>query len=140
MSTEEESFHRPFLDMLRPSSLPPAEPPPSTEDEQTTRPYFLTGGRVHEGGGAIETVYTLTEFGQHQRTTLTFERRALADLCQEPQSVAEISALLHMPLGVAAVLARDLTADGFFAASVAVGNPSGDPQLIMKLIHAVHAL
>ncbi len=126
--------------MLLPKSMPAEPEAHATDGEQTTRPYFLTQGRVHEGGGAIETIYTLTEFGQQNRAQLTFERRALADLCQEPQSVAEISALLHMPLGVAAVLARDLVSDGYFAATVAVGDPTGDPNLIMRLIHAVHAL
>jgi hypothetical protein len=134
-----EPLLRPFLAAMTGQTQPAAEQTAGHTDESAVRPYFLTQGRVHEGG-AIETVYYLTDTGAARRTSLTFEWRLIADLCQEPQSVAEISALLRIPLGVAAVLARDLVADNVLAASVAINDPTGDPHLIMRLIHAVHAL
>lgn len=138
MSTHDgEPLLRPFLGAMMTGAS--AAVPDQVEAEPAVRPYFLTQGRVHEGG-AIETIYSLTDNGSARRTSLSFERRAIADLCREPQSVAEISALLHLPLGVAAVLARDLVADDILAPSIALSNPTGDPHLIMRLIHAVHAL
>jgi hypothetical protein len=85
-------------------------------------------------------VYVLTPIGDGLLHQLTFERRQIADLCRAAQSVAEISALLSLPLGVATVLARDLAADGFLIAAVPVPDPTTDLTIITRLIHAVHAL
>lgn len=141
MSTDQDPLHRPFLDAMRGAG--PAAPVGSESGDtgdETVRPYFVTGGRVHDEVVGFETVYSLTAGGEIKRTGLSFEKRAIADLCQSPQSVAEISALLHMPLGVASVLALDLVSDGLLDSSVSVDDPTGNPELIMRLIHAVHAL
>jgi Protein of unknown function (DUF742) len=141
---EPEQLHRPFLDSMVGSTTGVGDGLSAGlaggADGEAVRPYFLTGGRVHDGVTAFETVYTLTTSGQSRRTGLSFEQRAIADLCRDPQSVAEISALLHIPLGVAMVLARDLVGDGLLDASAPTGDPTGDPELIMRLIHAVHGL
>ena len=42
---------------------------------------------------------------------LRMERRQIVQLCQEPLAVAEVSAHLHLPLGVAKVLITDLASD-----------------------------
>ncbi len=140
MSVEDaEPLNRSFLDSLI-TAQPESSMAEQPEDGEYIRPYFLTGGRVHEGGGAIETVYSITEYGRNPGLGLNFERQAIARLCHDPQSVAEISAHLQIPLGVAAVLARDLAGDSVLVASVATVNPGGDPSLIMRIIHAVHAL
>lgn len=109
-------------------------------DTDTVRPYFLTGGRVHEGLGDFGMVYALTPHGHERLASLAFERRRIAELCHTPQSVAELSALLDIPLGVATVLARDLARDGFLVAGSAPRDPAADPDLITRLIHAVQAL
>jgi hypothetical protein len=44
--------------------------------------------------------------------TYTREFRAISELCRQVRSVAEISALLAIPLGVARVLVADMEADG----------------------------
>jgi hypothetical protein len=44
--------------------------------------------------------------------TLTPEYRAIMDLCRSWRSVAEISALLRLPLGVARVLIADMAYEG----------------------------
>ncbi|MFN8077799.1 MAG: DUF742 domain-containing protein [Kineosporiaceae bacterium] len=142
---------RPFMAELPPT--PPAgvpaavQPPrdgasdPAEEvDSETVRPYFVTGGRVHEGLGDFGKVYALTDHGAQTLPSLTFERRQIAELCRTPQSVAELSALLDIPLGVATVLARDLARDGVLVAGEGPRDPAADPALITRLIHAVQAL
>lgn len=109
-------------------------------DSETVRPYFVTGGRVHEGLGDFAKVYALTASGAQGLASLTFERRQIAELCRTPQSVAELSALLDIPLGVATVLARDLARDGILSAGEGPRDPAADPELITRLIHAVQAL
>ncbi len=109
-------------------------------DTETVRPYFVTGGRVHEGLGDFGKVYVLTPSGASGLDRLTFERRRIAELCRTPQSVAELSALLDIPLGVATVLTRDLARDGLLGAGEAPQDPASDLALITRLIHAVQAL
>ena len=42
---------------------------------------------------------------------LRMERRQIVELCREPLAVAEVSAHLHLPLGVTKVLVSDLASD-----------------------------
>jgi hypothetical protein len=137
------AWARPFLEqMSSPPQTQSIQAPTESEDDdaEAVRPYFLTGGRVHDGVGGFETVHLLTEDGERAVGQLAFERRQIAELCRTPQSVAEISALLHLPLGVATVLTRDLVAGGYLRAAVTMLDPTSDPALIKRLIHAVHAL
>ncbi len=44
---------------------------------------------------------------------LTLERAAIVRHCQRPQSVAEVSVLLQVPVGVVRVLVTDLEEEGY---------------------------
>ena len=85
------------------------------------RPYALTGGRTEYGHvllvetfvaaiEAPESFPELTSGGLHERVLP--EARAIVELCRRMRSVAEISALLQMPLGVVRVLLSDLADQG----------------------------
>jgi len=159
---EEDDFARPFMTSAmfnttdgqgptRGASMPAREVAATTEagflrmdEERNTdefvRPYLVTGGRVHDGLGDFSTVYALTAWGRVRLESLTFESRQIAEMCNEAQSVAEISAHLRLPLGVVTVLARDLSTAGYFSAASTAIDPGSDITLITRLIHAVHAL
>ena len=136
---ERQSFSRPFLAALRPTadSVPVSDSAPEPDG---IRPYFVTKGRVHEDLSGFETVYVLTPGGAAGIHLLSFEHRDIAQLCRQPQSIVEISALLRLPLGVATVLTRDLATQGYLAAGEPTADPASDPSLIMRLINTVHAL
>jgi len=94
---------------LRPGR-PPAEPLPS-ESDVLIRPYARTGGRTRPTHDlALEALISSAPHlrGRH----LSREHRAIVNLCNRPRSVAEIAALLEIPLGVARVLLGDLATDG----------------------------
>ncbi|MCW2942933.1 MAG: hypothetical protein JWN00_5918 [Actinomycetia bacterium] len=77
------------------------------------RPYTMTGGRTRPRSDvAIETIVTSVPYPPHDITTLTPEHRAIIGLCREWRSVAEISALLRLPLGVTRVLVADMAYEG----------------------------
>lgn len=77
------------------------------------RPYALTGGRTRADTDiAIETILVLTPAGAARAERLGMERGDILRLCRAPSSLAEISAHLHLPLGVARVLAGDLCDEG----------------------------
>lgn len=135
---ERQSFSRPFLAALRPTADAVPEVVPAEPD--AVRPYFVTQGRVHDDLTGFETVYVLTPGGAAGLHQLSFEHHDIAQLCRQPQSIVEISALLKLPLGVATVLTRDLATQGYLVAGEPAADPASDPSLIMRLINAVHAL
>ncbi|MDO0936272.1 DUF742 domain-containing protein [Streptomyces sp. DG2A-72] len=88
------------------------------------RPYSLTGGRTRFGHvllvetlvastAAIEAPEERRELTNGSLTTRVMpEMRAIVELCRRMRTVAEIAALLKMPLGVVRVLISDLADQG----------------------------
>ena len=73
------------------------------------RPYAFTGGRTRSRYElAIEALVSTTPLGLERVIVLSPERQAIAGLCQDVRSVAEIAATLHVPLGVARVIVGDM--------------------------------
>jgi hypothetical protein len=73
------------------------------------RPYAWTRGRTKSGLDlAIETLVSTSQRGRDQMGLLQVEHRAVAELCEQTRSVAEVAALLSIPLGVARVLLGDM--------------------------------
>lgn len=76
------------------------------------RPYALTGGRTRSAVELpIETIVRATLRGLSMAAQLTLERKRIVTMCTVPLSIAEISAYLHVPLGVARVLVGDMSAE-----------------------------
>ncbi|MCX5385640.1 DUF742 domain-containing protein [Streptomyces sp. NBC_00083] len=83
------------------------------------RPYSLTGGRTRFGHvllvetfvAAIEAPPERKELGGSSRRVMP-EMLAIVEICRAMRTVAEISALLKMPLGVVRVLLSDLADQG----------------------------
>lgn len=94
-------------------------PPPQ---QPLVRPYAMTGGRTRPRYQlAIEAlVHTTADSSQLQGQLPEHQR--ICRLCYEIKSVAEISALLTIPLGVARILVADLAEAGL----VAIHQPGGD--------------
>jgi len=69
----------------------------------------MTGGRTRptHDGLEIEALVSTTSVGD-RTPTLTVEQRAIAALCHDILSIAEVSAQLHLPLGVIRVLVGDM--------------------------------
>jgi Protein of unknown function (DUF742) len=131
-------FARPFL--ARQASTGPV----STGDEDSAmrvRPYLLTGGRVRPVGGHLgfETMLTTTPAGTSAVRSLAFEQHSIAVICTDPLSVAEVSARLRIPIGVAQVLASEMAAAGYLTTSIA-DTPADDISLLTRLINGVRAL
>ncbi|MUL42817.1 DUF742 domain-containing protein [Streptomonospora sp. PA3] len=77
------------------------------------RPYAVTKGRTKPKSQLpLETLISSTDTARSESGTLTPECQAISDLCREWRSVAEISALLRIPLGVARVLVADMSEQG----------------------------
>ncbi|WP_328448240.1 MULTISPECIES: DUF742 domain-containing protein [unclassified Amycolatopsis] len=91
------------------------EPPPPTEMETSglVRPYFRTRGRTKATLDlAIETLISTSEQGRLLDRVRVPEHRSICDLCFDTRSVAEVAALLRLPLGVVRVLIGDVAGLG----------------------------
>ena len=88
--------------MTSPNARPAPEP-------GRVRPYAMTGGRTRPTHDdlAIETPVSTISTAE-QRPKLTVKQRAIGTLCHELLSIAEVSAHLHLPLGVVRVLVGDM--------------------------------
>jgi hypothetical protein len=142
---------RPYLDLPLPDDGYPTGPAgepgddPEPPDPVTLRPFVLTAGRTQSADPRIslETQVT-THFGppwpQPPAGGLGPELRAIITLCQEPLSVAEISARLRLHVGVTRVLVGDLRVAGFVDVHYQDTLNPHSPDLIMRVIRGLRAL
>ncbi|WP_300018185.1 DUF742 domain-containing protein [Pseudonocardia sp.] len=132
----------------RPPAPPPAPAGPSTgpvdmrvvEPEQfgsgagasAVRPYAWTRGRTKSGLDlAIETLVSTSQRGRDQMGLLQVEHRAVAELCEQTRSVAEVAALLSLPLGVARVLLGDMAGLGVVTVHQTASSAGNVPDLAL---------
>ncbi|MER0243221.1 DUF742 domain-containing protein [Streptomyces sp. 796.1] len=93
-------------------------------DQPLVRPYAMTGGRTRPRYQlAIEALVSTTADPAHLQGLLP-EHQRICHLCREVKSVAEVSALLAIPLGVARILVADLAEAGM----VAIHQPGGGAE------------
>ncbi|MGY5125715.1 DUF742 domain-containing protein [Streptomyces nigrescens] len=114
------------------------------------RPYSLTGGRTRFGHVLLVETFVAALEAPEERRELTSggwgdrvmpEMRAIVELCRRMRSVAEISALLKMPLGVVRVLLSDLADQGKIRV-YGTGHGSGRPDraLLERVLSGLHRL
>jgi hypothetical protein len=120
-----------------PEIAPPPVPEPdgagwdtSKETYDLVRPYSLTEGRTAACVDlAIETLISAT--GRLPDPVARPEHRTILRLCATPHSVAELAALLSMPLAVARVLLGDLAAAGSVAVHRTTGSADAAPDVAL---------
>jgi hypothetical protein len=106
--------------------------PDSVQGSTSVRPYAWTRGRTRTGYQLeVETLVATSPRGQEQLALLQVEHRAVADLCQQARSVAEVAALLKVPLGVAKVLVGDMAGLGLVAVHQSVSANGDVPDLAL---------
>lgn len=105
------------------------------------RPYVLTSGRTSSataGRLALETL--LTASGSVAPETISAEHRAARELCARPHSVAEVAALLSLPVGVARVLLADLADAGLVMVHERAYQDSPDMALLQRVLRGLREL
>ncbi len=116
----EQSHYQQYGQPQQPQ-MPPQAPPRAARQpapkahNPLVRPYAMTGGRTRPRYQlAIEALVSTTADPARLQGQLP-EHQRICRLCQEIKSVAEISALLSIPLGVARILVADLAEAGLVA-------------------------
>jgi len=83
------------------------------EGSALVRPYAVTGGRTKPRYQLqIEAMVAASHYEARDLSVLSPECQAILGFCRDWRSVAEISAVLRMPLGVARVLIADMAMEG----------------------------
>lgn len=93
-------------------------------DQPLVRPYAMTGGRTRPRYQLAIEALVSTSADPVQLQGLLPEHQRICHLCREVKSVAEVSALLAIPLGVARILVADLAEAGM----VAIHQPGGGAE------------
>lgn len=115
----------------------PAAPQPLEQEEQpaeeasaaSIRPYAWTGGRTKTNYEfEMETLVSTSEW-YRPNAMLRGEHQSIVEMCRHPRSVAEVSALLSVPLGVAKVLLADMAELGLITVHQTVTESGSAPHL-----------
>lgn len=86
---------------------------PEDDGDYLVRPYTVTGGRTEpQYQLEIEAMVRSEPYGVRDVSVLSPECQAILSFCRDWQSVAEVSAILQIPLGVARILIADLAVEG----------------------------
>lgn len=119
--------------MQPPVEMPGAEEPVSTTvGASAVRPYAWTRGRTKSGLDlAIETLVSTSQRGRDQMGLLQVEHRAVAEMCEQTRSVAEVAALMSLPLGVARVLLGDMAGLGIVTVHQTASSAGNVPDLAL---------
>ncbi|MEU5520301.1 DUF742 domain-containing protein [Streptomyces sp. NPDC093250] len=114
--------HAPRIQPVQPQRRAPEASPAGASNNPLVRPYAMTGGRTRPRYQLAIEALVHTTAQPHQMQGQLPEHQRICNLCREIKSVAEVSALLTIPLGVARILVADLAEAGL----VAIHQPGGD--------------
>jgi len=123
-------------EQAQPEAVPLFEEAPREENAASVRAYAWTGGRTRTSAVLeIETLISTTTRAEELMHTIRSEHQSVARLCRQTKSVAEIGALLSLPLGVVRVLLDDMA--GLGLVTVHTTQTAGDGQPDMDLLRRV---
>jgi hypothetical protein len=106
------------------------------EDTAIVRPYALTGGRTKSNYALeLETLVSTkatAEGAISEAVVEQIESLSIMEECRNPRSVAEIAAILRVPLGVARVLISDAADAGLVTVHKTIsGNDGAEAHLVL---------
>lgn len=117
----------------RPPHPTPLAGQSSEEDEDhaaDVRPYAWTGGRTTSARQLeIESLVSTSDRYRAADPRTPSEFHAIAALCYDPHSVAEVAARLTLPLGVVKVLLGDMAAAGLLDVHLTASTDGAAPGL-----------
>ncbi|NKE58662.1 DUF742 domain-containing protein [Lentzea sp. PSKA42] len=128
-----------------PQEETPAFEPPVQEapDASIVRAYAWTGGRTRSNINLeIETLVSANDQSRQSAGILQAEHQHVVELCRSPRSVAEVAALMRLPLGVAKVLLGDMAERGLVDVhqTASAGGVTPDLGLMERVLSGLRRL
>jgi hypothetical protein len=107
-----------------------------------SRPYTVTGGRTRPRGARRFDLVDLIVRSARRADTTSFspERSRILDLCGLPVSVAELAAIMELPVGVVRVLLDDLLHENLIEVMAAPRGRVTDQNLLRKVLAGLQGL
>lgn len=129
------------------STLPAAQAlPPEDVGEAnaaSVRAYAWTGGRTRTNSQLeIETLISTTARAEELIHTMRSDHQSVVRLCRQAKSVAEIGALLSLPLGVVRVVLDDMAELGLVTVhgTATTGDGQPDMDLLQRVLRGLSNL
>jgi hypothetical protein len=129
-----------------PGTGPPYQPDDAGDGAAAlVRPYTRTGGRTKPGRELdLEALVLPTANGREawESPLLSPEHNTVLEICQRSVSVAEIAALLRVPLGVARVIIADMVDLGLVEVlkTAAADGDERDPAFLRRVLSGLQRL
>jgi hypothetical protein len=128
-----------------PQEQSPAYESPAVEpqDASIVRAYAWTGGRTRSNIDLeIETLVSANDQSRQSAGILQAEHQHVVELCRSPRSVAEVAALMRLPLGVVKVLLGDMAERGLVDVhqTASAGGDTPDLGLMERVLSGLRRL
>jgi Protein of unknown function (DUF742) len=107
--------------------------------DPVVRPYTLTRGRTRSTRTDLNMISMLVAFGGEPDPPLPPEHSAIFETCRQPRSIAEVSALVKLPIGVVKVLVGDLVERGLVLSRSPISHTT-DTALLHLLLDGMNRL
>jgi hypothetical protein len=105
------------------------------------RPYFLAGGRSRPSQANLEMITLVVAMTDRIDEAVSPEHSEIMIICQNPSSVAEVSARTNLPLIVVKVLLSDLIERGYLIyRSPPVASDAPSPELLQAVLDGIRRL
>jgi hypothetical protein len=119
----------------RPGQRNPGRKKPAADEPE--RLYVITGGRSRAAHQGLE-LLTMVVTEAPPPPGAQVEHTDILRLCRTPQSIAELSGLLHLPVGVIKILLTDLIDESLVSVHAPQGtNRSADRRADTELLEKV---
>ncbi|GAA3660616.1 uncharacterized protein DUF742 [Lentzea atacamensis] len=118
-------------------------PVPELSDASIVRAYAWTGGRTRSNINLeIETLVSANDQSRQSAGILQAEHQHVVELCRSPRSVAEVAALMRLPLGVVKVLLGDMAERGLVDVhqTASAGGVTPDLGLMERVLSGLRRL
>ena len=120
-----------------PSPSPRSSPENPGEETWSVRPYTVTGGRTRPSKDALP-IEALVRAAGPPNGLLAGERRQIVELAGDYVSIAELSAHLHLPVGVTRVLVGDLRDENLVTIhGLTNPDPAHNPATTLRVLESV---
>jgi hypothetical protein len=114
---------------------------PAKMRSRRIRPYALTGGRTKTRHHLlVETLISVPQYDPVLSDSLMPESKSLYESARKRISVAELSVLLDLPLGVVRVLISDLAAQGAVFIHPTAYAYQNDPNVLERILDGLKRL
>ncbi len=107
---------------------------------EVVRAFMVTGGRTSALSEefALETMVSSTQHGRSKAASLRFERQRIVNQFSEPIAIAEIAAVLDLPIRAVQVVVSEMISDGLLQKHDVVKRI--DASILLRIRGAVAAL